>query len=85
MPGILPQPDFIKLAASLKDVVTEVECIPNIPPPGQDNHDLRDLLRAMNDKLDGLTDRFEDLSVRVDELTVTVNEFKLMCVYNHCT
>ena len=68
MPGLLPQPDFIALAVSLKQIAAQVERVPNIPPPGE-QVELTDMVKALTTKLDNLT-------TKVDDLTTTVNEFK---------
>jgi hypothetical protein len=48
MPARLPQPDFAKLSASLKEVVSQVEHVPNIPTP--DLHKIMDGLKAVTIK-----------------------------------
>jgi uncharacterized protein YlxW (UPF0749 family) len=68
MPGLLPQPDFITLAANLKQIAAQVERVPNIPQAGE-QVELTDMVKALTTKLDNLT-------TKVDDLTTTVNEFK---------
>jgi hypothetical protein len=48
-----PQPDFHRLANGLRDVITQVELIPNIPPPG-DIQELSDLIKQLSTKIDGI-------------------------------
>jgi peptidoglycan hydrolase CwlO-like protein len=80
MPGRLPQPDYAKLAASLKELGTQVERVPNIPLPADDRglREVTDTLKAMSTKIDNLTTNINNLNTTVDDLKTKVQQFQTM-------
>jgi hypothetical protein len=62
---VLPQPDYPTLAAGLRQVVTQIERIPNIPNPGQEIKTLSDLIKDLTTKIDEMKHTLDDVQTSV--------------------
>lgn len=65
------QPDFLRLANGLRDVITEVERIPNIPPPGDNIRELSDLIKQLSKKVDAIKTKVDGVKATVDRIDQT--------------